>query len=42
LTGTNEKEGKQLLEESGIEIEARTSMEEAAEEAVSLAGEPVA
>jgi succinyl-CoA synthetase beta subunit len=42
LTGTNEKEGKKLLEESGIEIEARTSMEEAAEEAVSLAGEPVA
>jgi succinyl-CoA synthetase beta subunit len=41
LTGTNEKEGKQLLEESGIDIKAHTSMEEAAEEAVRFAKEPV-
>lgn len=41
LTGTNEKEGKQLLEESGIDIEAHTSMEEAAEAAVNHAKEPV-
>lgn len=41
LTGTNEKEGKQLLDESGIDIETRSSMEEAAERAVELAKEPV-
>ncbi len=40
LTGTNEEKGKQLLEESGINIDAHTSMEEAAEEAVQLSKEP--
>jgi succinyl-CoA synthetase beta subunit len=42
LTGTNEEEGKKLLEESDIEIDACTSMEEAAEKAVDYANQPVA
>lgn len=41
LTGTNEQEGKRLLEESGIEVETRTSMEKAANRAAELAREPV-
>lgn len=41
LTGTNEEKGKQLLQESGIDLVACTSMEEAADEAVRLAKEPV-
>jgi succinyl-CoA synthetase beta subunit len=43
LTGTNEKEGKQLLKESEIEVIAVDTMEEAADQAVELAkqGEPV-
>ncbi len=34
LTGTNEAEGKRLLEESGIDLVTRETMEEAANEAV--------
>jgi succinyl-CoA synthetase beta subunit len=41
LTGTNEKEGKRLLEESGIDIETSDSMEDAAEKAVAHAKQPV-
>ncbi|MFB6344147.1 MAG: ADP-forming succinate--CoA ligase subunit beta, partial [bacterium] len=42
LTGTNEEKGKQLLQESGIDLVACTSMEEAADEAVQRAGAAVA
>ncbi|MFB6355693.1 MAG: ADP-forming succinate--CoA ligase subunit beta [bacterium] len=42
LTGTNEKEGKRIIEESDIEIESVNNMEDAADLAVSKAGKTAA
>ncbi len=41
MSGTNEEEGKRLLEESGIDTEVCSSMEDAAEKAVKLAEEGI-